>query len=88
VQLDPIYVTFNPSETDLNRLGEYRAKTVPAEVTIPDQVWTMDGDVRYENAINFYKNISIIGGFLLLYVTGGGRYSVDARLGLGDPLLR
>ncbi len=27
---------------------------------------------------NFYKNLSIIGGFLLLSVTGGGRYSIDA----------
>ena len=40
--------------------------------------WTMEGAARYANAINFYKNISIIGGFLLLYVTGAGRYSVDA----------
>jgi putative oxidoreductase len=55
---------------------------------IAHHFWTMDGDVRSENAINFYKNISIIGGFLLLYVTGGGRYSVDARLGSADPLLR
>ena len=43
--------------------------------------WTMEGAARYGNAINFYKNISIIGGFLLLYVTGAGRYSIDARLG-------
>ena len=55
---------------------------------IAHHFWTMDGDVRSENAINFYKNISIIGGFLLLYVTGGGKYSVDARLGSGDLLLR
>ncbi|HYZ34105.1 MAG TPA: hypothetical protein VE684_17675 [Crenalkalicoccus sp.] len=41
----------------------------------------MEGAARYGNAINFYKNLSIIGGFLLLYVTGPGRYSVDARLG-------
>jgi putative oxidoreductase len=40
--------------------------------------WMMEGADRYANAINFYKNISIIGGFLLLYVTGAGRYSVDA----------
>jgi putative oxidoreductase len=56
---------------------------------IAHHFWTMDGDVRSENAINFYKNISIIGGFLLLYVTGGGKYSVDtARLGSGDLLFR
>ena len=42
--------------------------------------WAMEGAARYANAINFYKNVSIIGGFLLLYVTGAGRYSVDASL--------
>jgi putative oxidoreductase len=29
--------------------------------------------------INFYKNVSIMGGLLLLCVTGAGRYSVDRR---------
>jgi putative oxidoreductase len=43
--------------------------------------WGMEGAGRYENAINFYKNISIIGGLLLLYATGAGRYSLDAMLG-------
>jgi putative oxidoreductase len=43
--------------------------------------WSMEGTARAANAINFYKNISIIGGFLLLYVTGAGRYSLDAMLG-------
>ena len=43
--------------------------------------WTMDGANRASNEINFYKNISIIGGFLLLYVTGAGKYSLDARRG-------
>jgi membrane fusion protein, multidrug efflux system len=51
VQLDPIYVTFNPSETDLDRLGEYRAKMIPADVTMPDQ----DGK-RYEGALTFLDN--------------------------------
>jgi len=41
--------------------------------------WTMTGGARIGNMINFYKNISIIGGFLLLYVTGAGRYSLDAK---------
>jgi len=51
--------------------------------------WTMEGAERYANSINFYKNLSIVGGFLLLYVTGAGKYSVDARLGLTDaPPLR
>ncbi len=51
VQLDPIYVTFNPSETDLDRLGEYRGKTIAAEVTIPDQ----DGR-RYQGTLTFLDN--------------------------------
>jgi putative oxidoreductase len=40
--------------------------------------WSMEGAARSANAINFYKNISIIGGFLLLYVVGPGKYSLDA----------
>lgn len=42
--------------------------------------WAEAGAARYGDAINFYKNISIMGGFLLLYVSGPGRYAVDARL--------
>ena len=29
--------------------------------------------------INFYKNVSIIGGLLLLALTGPGRYSLDRK---------
>jgi putative oxidoreductase len=43
--------------------------TIPA----PDQVDSMDG---------FYKNLSIIGGLLLLYVTGAGKYSIDVLCGI------
>ena len=39
--------------------------------------WTMSGMDRFENEINFFKNISIIGGLLALYVTGAGRYAID-----------
>jgi putative oxidoreductase len=41
--------------------------------------WTMAGAERMANAINFYKNVAIIGGLLLLCVTGPGRYSLDRR---------
>jgi len=41
--------------------------------------WTMQGMERYANMINFYKNISIIGGLLLLYVAGPGKYSLDRK---------
>lgn len=39
--------------------------------------WSMAGMMRLQNEINFYKNISIIGGLLVLYVAGAGRYSID-----------
>lgn len=41
--------------------------------------WTMADGERMANMINFYKNLSIIGGLLLLCVTGAGRYSIDRR---------
>ena len=42
--------------------------------------WTMAGPERAEAMINFYKNVSIMGGFSILYVTGAGRHSVDTIL--------
>lgn len=39
--------------------------------------WTMTGDSVMPNTINFYKNISIIGGLLVLMVTGPGKISLD-----------
>ena len=41
--------------------------------------WTMAGAERMANMINFYKNIAICGGLLLLWVTGAGKYSLDKR---------
>lgn len=41
--------------------------------------WNMaDADVA-PNMINFYKNISIAGAFLLLAITGPGAWSLDRR---------
>jgi putative oxidoreductase len=57
-----------------------------ATAFIGHSFWELEGPARYANTINFYKNWSIVGGFLLLYVTGPGRYSVDAKLlALGAP---
>lgn len=53
-----------------------------ATALIGHHFWTMAGMPRVEAEINFYKNIGIIGGLFLLYVTGAGKYSADARLGL------
>jgi putative oxidoreductase len=33
----------------------------------------------------FYKNLSIMGGFVLLCVTGAGKYSIDALCGIVAP---
>jgi len=41
--------------------------------------WTMAGAERMANEINFYKNLAIIGGLVLLSVTGPGKYSLDRR---------
>jgi putative oxidoreductase len=48
---------------------------------IAHHFWTMTGVERAMNQIHFYKNVSIIGGLVLLAVTGAGRYSIDARIG-------
>ena len=42
--------------------------------------WTMEGAARMANNINFMKNVTILGGFLLLYAFGPGKYSIDAML--------
>lgn len=47
---------------------------------IGHQFWKMTGVEMMGNEINFLKNISIIGGLLLLAVFGAGRYSLDQKL--------
>ena len=46
---------------------------------IAHNFWVMEGAPRVGNQVNFYKNLAIIGGLLLLYVHGPGRYSLDNR---------
>lgn len=41
--------------------------------------WTLSGAERVPAEIDFYKNLCIVGGLLLLYVTGAGRYSLDQK---------
>jgi putative oxidoreductase len=53
-----------------------------ATAIIGHPFWTMTGGAAADAELNFFKNISIIGGLLALYVGGGGRYSVDATIKL------
>ncbi|WP_130617649.1 DoxX family protein [Dyella amyloliquefaciens] len=46
---------------------------------IGHQFWHMIDPDRIEAMINFYKNVSISGGLLLLCIVGPGRYSLDGR---------
>jgi putative oxidoreductase len=42
--------------------------------------WDMQGAARGANTAHFYKNLAMIGGFLLLALHGPGSYSVDERI--------
>jgi putative oxidoreductase len=49
---------------------------------IGHRYWTIKGPDRVDSMDGFYKNLSIMGGFLLLFMTGAGRYSIDALCGI------
>jgi putative oxidoreductase len=49
---------------------------------IGHRYWTMTGADYVDGMDSFYKNLSIMGGFLLLYVTGPGKYSIDRLLSI------
>jgi putative oxidoreductase len=46
---------------------------------IGHRYWMLRGPEQFESMINFYKNVSIAAGSLLLAVTGPGKYSLDSR---------
>jgi len=52
---------------------------------IEHRYWAAKGPGRLESMENFYKNLSIMGGFLLLYITGGGKYAIDALWNIAAP---
>jgi putative oxidoreductase len=47
--------------------------------------WTMTGADRIDSMDGFCKNLSIMGGFLLLYITGAGKYAIDVLCGIAAP---
>jgi putative oxidoreductase len=52
---------------------------------IGHRYWTITGADKVDSMDGFYKNLSIMGGFLLLYMTGAGKYSIDALFGIAAP---
>ena len=52
---------------------------------IGHRYWTITGAGYVDSMDAFYKNLSIMAGFLLLYVTGAGKYSIDALCGIAAP---
>jgi putative oxidoreductase len=52
---------------------------------IGHRYWSIRGADKVDSMDGFYKNLSIMGGFLLLYVTGAGKYSIDALCSIAAP---
>ena len=52
---------------------------------IEHRYWTITGADQLASIEAFYKNLSIMGAFLLLYITGAGRYSIDVLRGIAAP---
>jgi putative oxidoreductase len=52
---------------------------------IGHRYWTVKGAGFVDSLDGFYKDLSIMGGFLLLYITGAGKYSIDALCGITAP---
>jgi putative oxidoreductase len=52
---------------------------------IGHRYWTVTGADQVDSMDGFYKDLSIMGGFLLLYITGAGKYSIDVLCGIAAP---
>src|SRR5271154_4881262 len=52
---------------------------------IGHRYWTVKGADYVDSLDGFYKDLSIMGGFLLLFVTGPGKYSIDVLFGIAAP---
>ena len=44
---------------------------------ISHRFWVLQAAERRTQTVHFAKNVAIIGGFLFLFATGGGRYSLE-----------
>jgi putative oxidoreductase len=53
---------------------------VAAATLISHRFWTYPPEQQQGQMVHFAKNIAIIGGFLFVFVTGGGHYSLERWL--------
>lgn len=44
---------------------------------IGHRFWEFEGQARQMQQSHFFKNVAILGGFLALWVSGGGRFSLE-----------
>jgi len=58
---------------------------VLATALIGHRYWTVKGADYVDSLDGFYKDLGLMGGFLLLFITGAGKYSIDALLGIAAP---
>ena len=52
---------------------------------IGHRYWIVKGADLVASMEGFYKDLSIMGGFLLLYITGPGKYSIDVLYSIAAP---
>jgi len=52
---------------------------------IGHRYWTVKDADFVDSLDGFFKDLSIMGGFLLLYITGAGKYSMDVLFGIAAP---
>ncbi|MCP3711404.1 DoxX family protein [Paraburkholderia sp. CNPSo 3274] len=52
---------------------------------IGHRYWTVKGADKVDSMDGFYKDLSIMGGFLLLHINGAGKYSLDMIYGIAAP---
>jgi putative oxidoreductase len=52
---------------------------------IGHRYWTITGPDRVASMDGLHKNLSIMGGFLLLYIHGAGKYSIDVLCDIAAP---
>jgi putative oxidoreductase len=65
----------------LARVGAIGLVTYLAITTLTMHAfWNYEGQQQLQQSVQFMKNLAIIGGLLLLFAVGPGRFSIDALL--------